>query len=431
MLEKWQSHLSWLVLLLGTSINAHQALAAELEGWRFDPATAQLEITTAGSTTPQYFVLSSPLRIVLDLPDTQLGAVSTQQQSYEQGAVRQVRVAQFQPGVARIVLELSSDAVLQPRQVQLQQSAENRWLLKPLLTANGGSAAESAAAVSPRPIATPSSSPSATPPASSPSRGSSLLGGSVSMFPLERLNASPSLNSSSINPSPVPAAPVVSPPSATTAPASGSPRAMAREMVSVPPLSSIPNSSPSPSSPPVATPNQQGGPTNRPLQSERPSQMASQPASPSPLATGLNTSAAANPHLASTSRRTLRVRYAGAETLSIASGDTRPGSVQLAEPLLDQNGAVLAPQGTVLNGEFRPDQDGIRFVSQSYTINGKNVQLVAQSELLARVQNPQHNNNAGASGTGATGASSTYLAAPYINLVQPNQILDLKPVQAP
>jgi hypothetical protein len=110
------------------------AQAAQLTNWRFDPATQQLEINVNGGTTPRYFLLAQPARIVLDLPNTRVGSVP-EQQTYA-GAVRQIRVGQFQPGLTRIVIELSPEAVLGAEQVELQNvgnPGSDRWVLRPVL----------------------------------------------------------------------------------------------------------------------------------------------------------------------------------------------------------------------------------------------------------------------------------------------------------
>ncbi len=84
---------------------------------------------------PRYFLMAQPARIVLDLPDTQVGDVKMQE-SYG-GAVRQVRVSQFQPGMTRIVMELSPDVTLAPAQAKLEkvkgQPGGDRWVLRPLI----------------------------------------------------------------------------------------------------------------------------------------------------------------------------------------------------------------------------------------------------------------------------------------------------------
>lgn len=149
------------------------AQAASLTHWRFDPATSKLEMTVPAGVTPRYFLMAQPARIVVDLPNTELGQVPTT--GTYSGAVRQVRVAQFQPGLTRIVLELSPDAVLSPRQAELRPedsssaSASRRWVLQPLL-ANASPvpvAARPAAGVRPVPT-TATVAPSPRPVAPSP-----------------------------------------------------------------------------------------------------------------------------------------------------------------------------------------------------------------------------------------------------------------------
>lgn len=132
--------------------------AATLTRWQFDPTSRELQFTVPGGTTPQHFLLAQPARIVVDLPNTELGSV-TEQQSYS-GDIRSIRVSQFQPNVARIVIELSPNTVLAPQQVELTQVGETasgtQWVLRPIL-------ADEAATVATQP-----SSPSATAPASPP-----------------------------------------------------------------------------------------------------------------------------------------------------------------------------------------------------------------------------------------------------------------------
>ena len=135
------------------------AQAALLADWRFDTATNQLQVTLQDRATPRYFFLDQPTRIVLDLPNTKLGKVTTQQ-NYS-GAVRRVRVSQFQENVTRIVMELSPEVVLAPERVQLQRvqpqlSRGERWLLRP------GIARQSTPAQTQKPPILPGTLPSAT-----------------------------------------------------------------------------------------------------------------------------------------------------------------------------------------------------------------------------------------------------------------------------
>ncbi|MEO1145128.1 MAG: AMIN domain-containing protein [Cyanobacteria bacterium J06638_22] len=112
------------------------ARAEEFTEWRFNPDTQQLEVVVPENSTPRYFLLAQPARIVLDLPNTDVGNVVSEQ-DYS-GAVRRVRVAQFEPGVTRIVLELTPDTVLAPGQAELTEvetlpGGATRWTLRPLL----------------------------------------------------------------------------------------------------------------------------------------------------------------------------------------------------------------------------------------------------------------------------------------------------------
>lgn len=108
---------------------------AKLDNWRFSPKTQQLEITLSARTTPRYFYLAQPPRLVVDIPNTKLGKVTTQQ-NYS-GAIKSIRVSQLNQNDTRIVLDLAPGTVLNPKQVQLQPvSRKNptRWVLRPVIS---------------------------------------------------------------------------------------------------------------------------------------------------------------------------------------------------------------------------------------------------------------------------------------------------------
>ncbi|BAY24447.1 hypothetical protein NIES2100_42420 [Calothrix sp. NIES-2100] len=103
-----------------------------LDNWNFSPESLQLEFSLSAGTTPHYFYLPQPPRIVVDLPNTKLGYVPTQQ-NYS-GAIQRVRVSQLNPGVTRIVLDLAPGSYLDPNQVKLQPVSKKnptRWVLRP------------------------------------------------------------------------------------------------------------------------------------------------------------------------------------------------------------------------------------------------------------------------------------------------------------
>jgi hypothetical protein len=107
---------------------------AKLDKWRFSPKTQQLEITLSSGTTPRYFYLAQPSRLVVDLPNTKLGKIITQQ-NYS-GAIKSIRISQLNANDTRIVLDLAPGAVFNPKKVQLQpvsRKNSTRWVLRPVI----------------------------------------------------------------------------------------------------------------------------------------------------------------------------------------------------------------------------------------------------------------------------------------------------------
>ncbi|MBV6622082.1 MAG: AMIN domain-containing protein [Rivularia sp. (in: Bacteria)] len=131
---------SLLSLYATVAFNTHRAIAApvgKLEDWRFSSEDSQLEISLSAPSRPQYFYLSQPPRVVVDLPDTKLGSVPTQQSYY--GAVERIRVSQLNDDTTRIVMDLAPGVSLNRNQVQLQPlSWENptRWVFRPSILAS-------------------------------------------------------------------------------------------------------------------------------------------------------------------------------------------------------------------------------------------------------------------------------------------------------
>jgi hypothetical protein len=115
------------------SIGTVGAPFAILNNWRFSPEAMQLEFGLSANIKPQYFYLAQPPRIVVDLPNTRLGYVPTQQ-NYS-GVIQKVRVSQFNAEITRIVLDLAPGNFLDPNQLNLQPVSQNnltRWVLRPL-----------------------------------------------------------------------------------------------------------------------------------------------------------------------------------------------------------------------------------------------------------------------------------------------------------
>ncbi len=175
--KRWSLLSPWLVAgfignltMGGVAIASSSGSGGALTDWRLDATSGQLEIGVQSETKPRYFLMAQPTRIVVDLPNTSVGSVKTQQ-SFS-GTVRLVRVSQFQPGLTRIVLELSPDVVLAPEQVQVQSvggaassTSGKRWVVRPLLAKDAGAPAASSDPVPPSPgaPATPAKSAATDP----------------------------------------------------------------------------------------------------------------------------------------------------------------------------------------------------------------------------------------------------------------------------
>ncbi|MGF1518727.1 MAG: AMIN domain-containing protein [Nodosilinea sp.] len=110
------------------------AQAGTLAAWQFDPASQQLTLTLPSGVTPQYSVGRDPARIVLTIPQTQMGSVDPQQ--VYSGAVSQVSLSQVNADTV-VVLELAPNTVLAAEGASLVAIAagdQTRWVLTALAT---------------------------------------------------------------------------------------------------------------------------------------------------------------------------------------------------------------------------------------------------------------------------------------------------------
>ncbi|KAB8317746.1 N-acetylmuramoyl-L-alanine amidase [Tolypothrix campylonemoides VB511288] len=104
------------------------AQAAKLQSWRFDANQNRLEINTQGSVQPRAQLVFNPTRLVIDLPGTDFGRPQLTQSVG--GAIRSIRVGQFDPETSRIVVELSPGYTLDPKQVKFEGKTPSRWTVQ-------------------------------------------------------------------------------------------------------------------------------------------------------------------------------------------------------------------------------------------------------------------------------------------------------------
>ncbi|KOP23241.1 N-acetylmuramoyl-L-alanine amidase [Hapalosiphon sp. MRB220] len=121
--------LHWLipstVLSISSVLLLSPADAANLESWRFDSNQNRLEINTDGAVQPTAQLVFNPTRLVIDLPGVTFGRPQLVQSVG--GAIRSVRIGQFDPQTTRVVVELSSGYTLDPKQVKFEGISANRW----------------------------------------------------------------------------------------------------------------------------------------------------------------------------------------------------------------------------------------------------------------------------------------------------------------
>jgi N-acetylmuramoyl-L-alanine amidase len=104
------------------------AQAAKLESWKFDPRENRLEFITDEGVQPKAQLILNPTRLVIDLPGISLGRSAINQSVG--GAIRSIRVAQFDRDTTRLVVELAPNYTLDPQQVKFRGIAPNQWTVQ-------------------------------------------------------------------------------------------------------------------------------------------------------------------------------------------------------------------------------------------------------------------------------------------------------------
>lgn len=436
---------------VGACVSAAPGWTAPLQNWRFDPTTNQLEVLVSEGIKPRYFLMAQPARLVLDLPETEVGAVPIS--TAFNGAVQEVRVSQFQPGIARIVLVLSPDVVLANEQAQLQQVQDSdpisdRWILRPLIaTATSGSMPSSMPTVS-RPSSLPPELQNALPPAP-PASASGVAPAPVSAslpaaapVTMNRSN----LMLSQVNPSlAIPnELPPARPPEASSIPT-----------VTVPPLErAVPNRSPANNAVP-ALPSSAIAPRSQPMPRPTtiefgqplPNQPSNQSivlrrSTPTPQTISLSSG------VILPTGTNLLLQYPGNEPLQLQGNQSRPEVLRLQSEIRDRSGRLVASPGTPVFGRFETNREGSRFIAEAIAVQGQNVSLIGRSDRLGGSRQVSENRLIRNSGIGALagailgglsggnviggaalGAGATYVLAPKPATIQPGQVISVQLVE--
>jgi hypothetical protein len=114
------------------------AIAAPVEGWQFDSSTGQVTFIVPDGVEPRYFLMAQPARIVVDIPDTQIGSLPADK-TYSDGPIKRVILEQIQPKLLRATLEMSPKVSFARGQVRLENNGDGtngsntRWSITPLI----------------------------------------------------------------------------------------------------------------------------------------------------------------------------------------------------------------------------------------------------------------------------------------------------------
>ncbi len=104
--------------------------AAVVEDWKLNPSTGQVEVLLPEGITPKLSVLSQAGRLVLDLPQVEVGINITE--FYEDTLVRQVSLTQVDDQTARITVDFVPGVGLDAQEVELRQiGVDNLWVVRP------------------------------------------------------------------------------------------------------------------------------------------------------------------------------------------------------------------------------------------------------------------------------------------------------------
>ena len=96
--------------LAGTTVDGRGARDGEVRGVSVQPAAGKVEVVidVQGAAVVQDFTLANPARLVIDLQGVRLAAPVALYDGQNRGGVRNVRYAQFKPGVVRVVIDLDA-----------------------------------------------------------------------------------------------------------------------------------------------------------------------------------------------------------------------------------------------------------------------------------------------------------------------------------
>lgn len=118
--------LRWLLLsILGMLVFGSPADAGQLLSWEFEQKNNRLVFITDEGVQPKAKLIANPTRLVIELPNTQLGRTTVKEEYL--GAIRGFRIGQSTDNTVSLVLELAPGYTIDPEQVKFRGASSTQW----------------------------------------------------------------------------------------------------------------------------------------------------------------------------------------------------------------------------------------------------------------------------------------------------------------
>ncbi|MCT7984882.1 AMIN domain-containing protein [Laspinema sp. A4] len=389
--------------------------APELRIWEFDPYTNELQITVPEGVTPDYSILTDPLRIAIDIPNGD-NPVQSSAENY-QGTVREIRIAQLESGITRIVMEFAPGVTLDSNAVTLTPIGQsNRWVIRPSVQLAESlpttvTVTESTGDIRTLPMLPPSAANQ--PPAislPSPTLESGEFNPNSELEQMPILNVPPPPPPPQLSELNIPVEdarslevtdaldfelPVETPTVANSSPTVTVPpveSASVEEAIaqSTPvPVTVEPEIAPPAPSPTLETPRARNPETDSILAFGQPLPTTGAIATgPAPVSAetppSLPEEVAANipSDVLLSSGTVLVLSYPGSVAIALEDNLPRQEVLIVYSDIYDRTGQLMAPVGTPVIGSFVRDRGNIRFQTQSIILKGRAIPFLAESEPL-------------------------------------------------
>jgi hypothetical protein len=405
--------------LVSSSTLSLPGYAAILEDWKIDPSTGIVEVLLPAGVRPRLSVATEPARLVVDLPDTEIGINITER--FESGVISQVSFTQSEPEVTRITIDFVPGVVLDEREVDFRPvGIENLWVLRPTIID--------------RPAPAPAFPIAQTPEAPQ----------TVDQVDQTTSDSAADLETSQ----PETTEAEVTPPTPTPqTPGFPSPQRVDQTVIPNPQPAPTPNLETTPPPPPETVaiePQPQPESQDGTIPFGQPLPRTSQPRS----TTSSRTIDQRPPNVLLPAGTQLTLRYPNPNEVRLKNKPERQDVLLLQGGITDKEGNYIIPPDTPIVGYFETSSRGSRFQVEAINLEGRSIPLKAESgwisgTLDAEPKNILRDTGIGGLGlfllTGFTGvgllvgaiggAAVGFATSPQPTTLQPDQVIEVRLVE--